>query len=92
MREFLENMYGEDLMFIEGFDNCILGMDETQMRVCYSITKCIDTILTYTGIDSEEEAEKFFYENIFNAVHEDIRVAPTFVRHPDTQNFAFWLN
>jgi len=92
MREFIENTYGDDLTFIEGFDAAIIGMDETQMRVCYSVTKCIDIILSYVGIDTEEEAERFFYEKIFNAVHEDISIAPTFVRHPDSDNFAFWLN
>lgn len=92
MREFLENLYGADLMFIEGFDDCIMGMDETQMRVAYSIPKCINKILTFTGIETESEASEFFYTKIFGAVHENIDIAPTFINYHEATKVAVWLN
>ena len=92
MRAFLENTYGTDLTFIEGFDDCIMGMEESTMRVTYSVTKCIDKILSFTGVETEEEASRHFYEFVFSAHHDDMDIAPLFVRTPDTDNFAFWLN
>jgi hypothetical protein len=92
MRKFLENTYGADLTFIEGFDDCILGMEESTMRVTYSVTKCIDKILSFTGVETEEEAEQHFYEFLFGAKHDNMDIAPLFLRAPEHTSIAFWLN
>ena len=92
VREWLENTYGNDLTFIEGFDCCILGMEETTMRVCYSIPKCIDRIMTFKGYENEEDASLYFYTEIYSAHHQDVSIAPVFLNHPDSHGLAFWLN
>lgn len=92
MREWLETTYGNDLTFIEGFDSCIIGMEETTMRVCYSIPRCIQRIMSFGGYDNEEDASIFFYTKIYSADHEDTRIAPVFLNHPGSHGLAYWLN
>ena len=92
MRVELEDTYEGDFGFIEGFDDCIAGMDEAQMRVIYSIPKCITLISRMIGMDSRERASMYFYEFIFNGDYPDINTAPIFMNYPEDDSFAFWLN
>lgn len=92
VRKWIENTYGTDVTFIEGFDSCIIGMEETTMRVCYSIPKCIDKIMSFKGFETEESASEFFYTKIFSAHHQSLNIAPVFLNHSDSETMAFWLN
>jgi hypothetical protein len=62
---FLENllMNYEDELFLkaDGFDDAIIGLDESSMRLIYSISKCI-TILCRDM--SEEDAIEYFSFNV----------------------------
>jgi len=52
-----------DELFIkmDGFDNCIIGVDESSMRLIYSQKKIIKTLCKDM---SEEEALEYYYYNI----------------------------
>lgn len=62
---FLENllMNYEDELFLkaDGFDDAIIGLDESSMRLIYSISKCI-TILCRDMC--EEDAIEYFSFNV----------------------------
>lgn len=40
----IENYYDEKLLIAEGFDEAIIGIDESSMRLIYSVDKCIDIL------------------------------------------------
>lgn len=54
----------DDVSFLkaDGFDEAIIGIDEKDMRLIYSVSKCID-ILEKDGMNYEEAVE-FFYYNV----------------------------
>ena len=45
----------------DGFDDAILGVDESSMRLIYSISKCIDILMEDM---SDEDALEHFYYNV----------------------------
>jgi hypothetical protein len=55
--------YYEDESFLkaDGFDEAIIGVDETQMRLIYSVTKCIEILCRDM---SEEDAIEYFIYNV----------------------------
>ena len=46
-----------------GFDDAIIGIEESSMRVIYSSSKCIDILMKNMGL-CEEDAVEYFYDNI----------------------------
>jgi hypothetical protein len=61
INKILENYEGESILKADGFDEAIIGIDETSMRLIYSIKKCIEIL---TQDMSEEEAIEYFYFNV----------------------------
>lgn len=60
-REDLVDTYPEETFLLaDGFDDAILGVDETTMRVIYSVKKCRE-ILMEQGMNDEEAREYFDY-------------------------------
>jgi len=59
--------YGGDLLIADGFDEAIIGIEDTgeEPRVCYSKQKCIE-ILMEEGCDELEAIEHLEY-NTFSA-------------------------
>ncbi len=53
--------YEENFLKADGFDDAIIGVDETQMRLIYSVSKCIEILMKDM---SEEEALEYFYFNV----------------------------
>ena len=55
----VDNFEGEDFLVADGFDDAIIGVDESTMRVIYSVSKSIEILMkdnmTY------EEANEYFY-------------------------------
>ena len=39
----IEN-YEEDFLIADGFDDAIIGVDESSMRLIYSVSKCISIL------------------------------------------------
>lgn len=64
--EWYEN-WEEDSNFLiaDGFDDAIIGVDETSMRLIYSVSKCLD-ILIDQGMDADD-AQEFFDFNVSGA-------------------------
>ena len=60
----LEKYDGEELLTADGFDAAIIGVDETSMRVIYSVSKCIDILMADM---SEEDAHEYFLYNVSSA-------------------------
>lgn len=56
-------MYPEEsFLKADGFDEAIIGVDTSTMRLIYSITKCIELLVKNDGLE-EDEAVEFFEFN-----------------------------
>jgi len=62
IEKILETYDDASFMKADGFDNAIIGVDEVDMRLIYSVSKCID-ILKKDGMNYEE-AREFFDFNV----------------------------
>ena len=60
----LEMYPDEELLIADGFDDAILGVDENQMRVIYSVSKCLDILMRDS---SEIDALEYFTYNVSGA-------------------------
>ena len=56
---------GEDILIADGFDEAVIGIEESTMRLIYSITKCLE-ILETQGMN-DEDALEYFYFNVQGA-------------------------
>ena len=57
---------GEEYVKVEGFDKAIIGVDDKQMRIIYSIHLCLHILQSEEGMN-ELEAIEFFNFNIRNS-------------------------
>lgn len=63
-RQLIYEQYQDDeMLFADGFDDAIIGVDINSLRVIYSVAECI-TILMGEDQLSKEDAEDFFYFNV----------------------------
>lgn len=60
----LESYYDEDILKADGFDEAIIGIEESSMRLIYSVRKCIEILMEDM---SEEEALEYFSYNVSGA-------------------------
>ena len=58
--EVLEMYSDESFLIADGFDEAIIGVDESSMRLIYSVTKCLE-ILQAQGMDETDALEYFSY-------------------------------
>lgn len=62
LNKIIENMFENygDVNFIkaDGFDDAVIGYEESSMRLIYSVTKCIE-ILINQGLSFTESMERF---------------------------------
>lgn len=56
----VDSFEGEEILVADGFDSAIIGIDESSMRLIYSVSKCID-ILINEGMSEEDAREHFSY-------------------------------
>lgn len=61
----LEHYPDEDIVYANGFDDAIVGIESTSMRLVYAVPQCID-ILVESGMPYEEALE-FFDFNVRGA-------------------------
>jgi hypothetical protein len=64
LEEILEYYPEEEILKADGFDDAIIGIDWNNMRLIYSVKKCIDILAEDM---SEEEAIEYFEYNIGSA-------------------------
>jgi hypothetical protein len=61
INEIIEQYEDEIFLKADGFDEAIIGVDETTMRLIYSVSKCIEILMRYM---SEEDAMEHFSFNV----------------------------
>ena len=61
INEIIEQYQDETFLKAEGFDEAIIGVDETTMRLIYSVKKCIEILMVDM---SEEDAFEHFSYNV----------------------------
>lgn len=64
INEIIEQYEDETFLIADGFDEAIIGVDETTMRLIYSVKKCIDILMNDM---SEEDAIEYFNFNVSGA-------------------------
>jgi len=57
----IEKYDGELFLKADGFDEAIIGVDESTMRLIYSISKCIEILCRDM---EQEDALEYFYYNV----------------------------
>ena len=55
------NKYEEELLKADGFDEAIIGVDESEMRLIYSVSKCIKILMKDMPM---EDAIEYFTFNV----------------------------
>ena len=45
LEKILEQYEGEEILIADGFDNAVIGIDESSMRLIYSVEKCINILM-----------------------------------------------
>ena len=56
----------DDILFADGYDDCIIGFDPAGWKVIYSRNKCIDKLCVVDEMTSEDAIDWLEY-NTFNA-------------------------
>ena len=65
LKQILENYPDEDILIADGFDDAVIGFEVISMRLIYSVSKCLD-ILMSEGMD-EVDAQEHFSFNVEGA-------------------------
>lgn len=60
LENIIQNYEDEEFLIADGFNDAIIGVDDTSMRIIYSVSKCLD-ILTEEGLSLEDAIEHFNY-------------------------------
>ncbi len=64
LEQIIERYPDEEFLKADGFDEAIIGVDETSSRLIYSVKKCIKILMEDM---SEEDALEHFSYNVFGA-------------------------
>ena len=65
MSEMLDNILEwfpeEEILKADGYDDAIIGIDDSSMRLIYSVRKCIQILIEDEGMTEEDALEHFHY-------------------------------
>jgi hypothetical protein len=64
LQDIIENYYEYDFLIADGFNDAVIGVDETSMRLIYSVSKCLEILQEYLD---EEDAIEYFEFNVSGA-------------------------
>jgi len=64
INKIIEQYEEETFLKADGFDDAILGVDDTSMRLIYSVAKCIEVLMREMP---EEDAMEYFSYNVSGA-------------------------
>lgn len=64
LEEIIERYQDEEFLIADGFDEAIIGVDNNQMKLIYSVSKCIEILMRDM---SHEEAVEHFEFNVSGA-------------------------
>lgn len=65
LEQILEWFPEEEILKADGFDDAILGIEDTSMRLIYSVSKCIEILIA--GGMTDEDAVEYFHFNVKDA-------------------------
>ena len=65
LKQIIEQYHDEEFLIADGFDDAILGVEENDMRIIYSVSKCLE-ILQEEDM-SYEDAIEYFTFNVSGA-------------------------
>jgi hypothetical protein len=60
--QILENFYEEAFLIADGFDEAVIGLEENDMRLIYSVSKCL--AILEKEMSSEDAMEHFSFNVI----------------------------
>jgi len=60
IEQILEQYSEEEILKADGFDDAIIGIEENEIRLIYSVSKCLE-IMKDWGMDEGEAMEYFTY-------------------------------
>ena len=64
LQDIIENYYEYDFLIADGFNDAVIGVDESSMRLIYSVSKCLEILQEHM---SEEDAIEYFEYNVSSA-------------------------
>jgi len=59
LEKIIENFYDEEFLKANGFDDAVIGLEKNEMRLIYSVSKCIKILNIDMSID--DALEHFTY-------------------------------
>ena len=59
LHDIIENYYEYEFLIANGFNDAVIGVDETSMRLIYSVSKCLEIL--EKDMDEEDAMEYFTY-------------------------------
>ena len=77
IKKIIENFGEEEILTADGFDDAVIGYDQGNNKVVYSIEKCISLLCSDM---CEEDASEYFYFNVHGSYV-----------GPNTPSFVFTL-
>lgn len=57
----IDNYSDEDILFADGFDDAIIGIDAVNFRVIYSVSKIIEILMSDDEMTYEDAIEHYEY-------------------------------
>lgn len=57
----VENYADEEILKADGFDEAVIGIEVSTMRLIYSVCKCIEILITDQEMDLEDAIDYFDY-------------------------------
>ncbi len=61
LEKILEWFPEEEILKADGYDDAIIGIDDSSMRLIYSVSKCIQILIEDEGMTEEDALEHFHY-------------------------------
>lgn len=61
LQEILDLFPEDEFLKMDGFDNAIIGFDQQQMKLIYSVEKCIEVLIENDGLSLDEAIDFFEY-------------------------------
>ena len=58
LEEIVVDYPGEEFIHVDGFEECLLGVEDESMRLIYSVTACINKLLD-DGMETQDAVEYF---------------------------------
>lgn len=61
LKAIVENFADEEIIKADGFDGAVIGIEENEMRLIYSTSKCLNILQQQEGMSQEDAMEHFTF-------------------------------